>query len=42
MTSFKDRENAEEAKFARNAEQEFKVNARRVKLFGLWVAEYLE
>ncbi len=41
MTSFKDRENAEEAKFARNAEQEFKVNARRVKLFGLWVAEYL-
>ncbi len=41
MTSFKDREKAEEAKFAHDAELEFKVNARRVKLLGLWVAEQL-
>ncbi len=41
MTSFKEREKAEEAKFAHDAELEFKVNARRVKLLGLWVAEQL-
>ena len=41
MTSFKDREKAEEAKFAHDAELGFKVNARRVKLLGLWVAEQL-
>ena len=41
MTSFKDREKAEEAKFAHDAELGFKVNARRVKLLGLWVADHL-
>ena len=41
MTSFKDREKAEEAKFAHDAELGFKVNARRVKLLGLWVTEHL-
>lgn len=41
MTSFSDREKAEEAKFAHEAELGFKVNARRVKLLGLWVAEHL-
>ncbi len=41
MTTFKDRENAAEAKYARDKEMSFKVNARRNKLLGLWVAEKL-
>ena len=41
MTSFNDREKAEEARFAHDAELGFKVNARRVKLLGLWVADHL-
>ncbi len=41
MTTFDDRENAYEAKFAHDAETEFKVAARRDKLVGLWAAEKL-
>lgn len=41
MTSFKDREKAAEAKFSHDRETAFKVMARRNKLLGLWVAEYL-
>jgi hypothetical protein len=39
MTSFKDREIAEEAKYALDEETRFKVEARRNKLLGLWAAE---
>lgn len=39
MTTFDDRERAFEAKFARNAELEFRVTARRNKLVGQWAAE---
>ena len=41
MTTFNDREKAAEAKFGRDQETAFKVMARRNKLLGLWVAEYL-
>ena len=41
MTTMTDREHAFEAKFAHDAELQFKVNARRNKLLGLWVAEKL-
>jgi hypothetical protein len=41
MTSFDDREAAFENKFAHDQEIQFKVEARRNKLFGLWVAEHL-
>ncbi|MCF8475219.1 MAG: DUF1476 domain-containing protein [Emcibacter sp.] len=39
MTQFDDRKNAYEKDFARNEEFDFKVNARRNKLLGLWAAE---
>ncbi len=39
MTTFDDRENAFENKFARDEEFQFKVTARRNKLVGLWAAE---
>ena len=39
MTTFDDREKAEEARQARKAELRFKAEARRNKLFGLWAAE---
>lgn len=39
MTTFDDREQAYEAKFALDQEQEFKAMARRNKLLGLWAAE---
>ncbi|WP_420470785.1 MULTISPECIES: DUF1476 domain-containing protein [unclassified Brevundimonas] len=39
MTTFDDREKGFEAKFALDEEQEFKANARRNKLLGLWAAE---
>ncbi len=39
MTQFDDREQAYEKEFARNEEFDFKVNARRNKLLGLWAAE---
>jgi len=41
MASFDDRKRAAEQKFVLNAEQEFKLDARRNKLLGLWVAELL-
>lgn len=39
MTTFDNREQAQEAKFAHDAELKFKVEARRNKLLGLWAAE---
>ncbi len=41
MTTFDDRENAFENKFAHDAELQFRVEARRNKLVGLWAAELL-
>jgi hypothetical protein len=41
MTQFNDRETAFENKFAHDAELQFKVNARRDKLTGLWAASLL-
>ena len=41
MTTFDDRENAFETKFALDAELQFKVEARRNKLAGLWAAGLL-
>lgn len=38
MTSFDDREKAFEKKFEKDQEIQFKVNARRNKLLGLWAA----
>jgi hypothetical protein len=39
MTTFQDRERAEEAKFARDEEMLFRVAARRNRLLGQWAAE---
>jgi hypothetical protein len=41
MNTFDDRENAFENKFAHDAEMQFKAEARRNKLLGLWAAELL-
>lgn len=41
MTDMHDREKAFENKFAHDADIQFKINARRNKLLGLWVAEKL-
>ena len=41
MSSFDDRENAFESKYAHDAEMQFKAEARRNKLLGLWAAELL-
>ncbi|CAN1530432.1 COG5467 Uncharacterized conserved protein [Rhabdaerophilaceae bacterium] len=41
MTTFDERKNAAEKKFAHDAELEFKASARRNKLLGLWIAEKL-
>jgi hypothetical protein len=38
MTTFDDRESAFEAKFALDAQMQFKAEARRNKLLGLWAA----
>jgi hypothetical protein len=38
MSSFNDRENAFENKFAHDADMQFKAEARRNKLVGLWAA----
>ncbi|OZA94801.1 DUF1476 domain-containing protein [Altererythrobacter sp. H2] len=38
MTDFKDRERAEEAKFALDADTAFRVAARRNRLLGEWAA----
>jgi len=42
MTSFEDRESAEEAKFAHDADVLFRIQARRNKLLGQWAAERME
>src|SRR6266850_1349607 len=41
MSSFDKREEGFEKKFAMDAEQKFKAEARRNKLLGLWTAEQL-
>jgi len=41
MSTFDDRQNAFESKFAHDAELQFKVEARRNKLLGLWGADLL-
>lgn len=41
MSTFDDREHAFEAKFAHDAEMQFKAEARRNKLLGLWAADLL-
>ena len=41
MTTFDDREHAFEAKYAHDAEMQFKAEARRDKLVGLWAAALL-
>jgi len=41
MTSFNDREKAFENKYKHDQELQFKVEARRNKLLGLWAAELL-
>ena len=41
MSTFNDREKAFEDKFAHDAEMQFKAEARRNKLLGLWAAELL-
>lgn len=41
MTTFDDRENAFEAKFAHDSEMQFRAEARRNKLVGLWAAALL-
>ena len=38
MTTFDDRETAFEAKFAHDSEMQFRAEARRNKLVGLWAA----
>ena len=38
MSTFDERENAFESKFAHDAEMQFKADARRDKLLGLWAA----
>lgn len=39
MTTFDDRERAEEAKFAHDSDMLFRVHARRNRLLGQWAAE---
>lgn len=41
MTTFDDRENAFENKFAHDADMQFRAEARRNKLAGLWAAGLL-
>ena len=41
MTSFDDRERAFESKFAHDADMQFRAEARRNKLLGLWAAGLL-
>ena len=41
MTTYDDRERAFEAKFAHDAEMQFRAEARRNKLVGLWAAALL-
>ena len=41
MTSFDDRETAFESKFAHDATMQFRAEARRNKLLGLWAADLM-
>lgn len=41
MTTFDDREKGQELKYVKDEELNFKINARRNKLLGLWAAEKL-
>ncbi len=41
MSGFDEREDAFEKKFAHDAEMQFKAEARRNKLLGLWAAELM-
>ena len=41
MSTFEERESAFENKYAHDAEMQFKVDARRNKLLGLWAADLL-
>jgi hypothetical protein len=41
MTTFDERENAFESKFAHDADMQFKAEARRNKLLGLWAADLM-
>ena len=41
MSTFDERENAFENKFAHDAEMQFKAEARRNKLLGLWAADLM-
>ena len=41
MSTFDDRENAFENKYAHDQEMQFRAEARRNKLLGLWAAEML-
>jgi hypothetical protein len=41
MTSFDDRANAFESKFAHDADMQFRAEARANKLLGLWAADIL-
>lgn len=42
MTTFDDRERAEEARFARDEEMQFRITARRNRLLGVWAAEQMK
>ena len=42
MTDFKDRERAEESKFALDGETEFRIAARRNRLLGDWAAGLMQ
>ncbi|WP_037294116.1 DUF1476 domain-containing protein [Roseobacter sp. CCS2] len=41
MSTFDDREHAFENKFAHDAEMQFKADARRNKMLGLWAADLM-
>ena len=41
MSQFDEREKGEEARYALNAELQFKAEARRNKLLGIWAAELM-
>ncbi len=41
MSTFEDRENAFESKFAHDEEMQFKATARANKLLGLWAADLM-
>lgn len=42
MTSFKDRQNAFENRFAHDSEMQFRAEARRNRQLGLWAAEKMD